>query len=284
MLFARHRFLVAAAVAIAGCGVSQQEYDKRTLELDRCNSDVTRKDGELASIRSQRDEATGARDKLAEDSARLKAECAGCQEKLKASAKELDEVRRAHALAEQRREIYLALVFRLRSLSDTKVLTVGLRKGRMAVRVAETALFEPDGAALTAGGVAALRQIAAALREIPDRDFLVGGHTDNQPLKSAGWRSNWELSTARAVAVVRFLQSEGVDPRRLGAAGFSEFDSVARNDTAEERALNRRVEIVVMPSLDELPAIELTAPLPGAAPEPAAPAPPTTPPPAPPPR
>src|SRR5581483_2831335 len=189
-----------------------------------------------------------------------------------------------HALAEQRREMYLSLAFKLRPLADAHTLAVGLRKGRMSVRIGEQALFEPDQAQLTPAGTAALRQVAAALREIPDRDFLVGGHTDNQPIKSSAYRSNWELSTARAVTVVRFLQAEGVDPRRLGAAGYSEFDSIARNDTAEERGLNRRIEIVVMPSLDELPAIELppATPLPGAtAPESASPAAPTPPPPAP---
>ncbi|HZS35587.1 MAG TPA: OmpA family protein [Polyangia bacterium] len=284
MPFAPRRFLVAAALAVAGCGVAQQDFDKVRNDFDRCASELTRKDTDLASTGARLEEAKKARDKLQEDSDKLKAECAGCQEKLKASAKELDEVRRAHALAEQRREMYLSLAFKLRPLADAHTLAVGLRKGRMSVRIGEQALFEPDQAQLTPAGTAALRQVAAALREIPDRDFLVGGHTDNQPIKSSAYRSNWELSTARAVTVVRFLQAEGVDPRRLGAAGYSEFDSIARNDTAEERGLNRRIEIVVMPSLDELPAIELppATPLPGAtAPESASPAAPTPPPPAP---
>ena len=97
-------------------------------------------------------------------------------------------------------------------------------------------------------------------------------------MKSSPFKWNWELSTARAVAVVRFLQAEGVDPRHLGAAGFSEFDPVAQNDTDVERAMNRRMEIEIRPLPEELPPIDLAPATPAVVngPAPAAPIP-TTP-------
>jgi chemotaxis protein MotB len=90
------------------------------------------------------------------------------------------------------------------------------------------------------------------LKQIANRDFQVAGHTDNIPVRGR-FPSNWELSTARAVTVSRFLQGQGVDPAHLSAAGYAEFQPAADNGTPEGRQQNRRIEIVLMPSLDELP-------------------------------
>jgi chemotaxis protein MotB len=89
-----------------------------------------------------------------------------------------------------------------------------------------------------------------------DRRFLVVGHTDNVPIKTAAFASNWELSTARAVEVVQILIKEGMNPKSLSAAGYSEFDPVAANDTPDHKALNRRIEIVLQPNLSDLPPLD----------------------------
>jgi chemotaxis protein MotB len=182
-------------------------------------------------------------------------------------------LRRAHAQAEQRAELYRSLEARLRDAISAGTLAVQVRKGKMLVKLANEILFDAGQATLRSDGQKALHEVAQALKEIPDRDFLVSGHTDNQPIKSSPFASNWDLSTARAVTVVRFLQSEGVDPRHLAAAGYSEFDNVADNSVASERGKNRRLEIVVMPRIDELPNIDVSEPAaPATAPTPAAPA------------
>jgi chemotaxis protein MotB len=77
----------------------------------------------------------------------------------------------------------------------------------------------------------------------------VEGHTDDVPIKSAAFPSNWELSAARAIAVVRFLQDQGVDPAKLAAAGYGEYQPIAGNDTPEGRAQNRRIEITLAASV-----------------------------------
>jgi chemotaxis protein MotB len=99
-------------------------------------------------------------------------------------------------------------------------------------------------------GKTTLYKVAEVLnRDVPNSNVAVEGHTDNDPIKYSGWRSNWELSSARALAVLHYLIGEGkVKPRRLSANGYGEFHPVAPNDTAQNKQKNRRVEIVILPS------------------------------------
>ncbi len=251
MGFCARWFPVAAVLAVAGCGVTQELYNARTMELDRCQSELTRTQSDLTSSRSHLDDQQRGRETCVEENNGLKAEKAKLGSSLQATQLEMEALRRAHAAAEQRAETFRALVARLKPLTDGKQLAVETRHGRMTIAIGEAALFDGGRADLSGAGQALLKQVAAALREIPDRDFLVAAHTDAAP-PHAPYRSNWELSAARAVAVVRTLQSEGVDPRHLGAAGYSEFDPASD----VEHALNRRVELTIMPSLEELPAID----------------------------
>jgi chemotaxis protein MotB len=97
--------------------------------------------------------------------------------------------------------------------------------------------------------------VAVIFRSIGDRKFQVAGDTDNVPIHTERFPSNWELSTARAVEVVRYLIAQGVRPDVLSAAGYGEFDPVASNDDASSRARNRRIEITLQPNIDELVAV-----------------------------
>jgi len=249
--------LVTTAAGV-GCGVSQELYNARTTELDRCQSALARTRTQVSSTREKSDElaaeATALRDRIAT----LEGDRSKLASNLSATQKEMDELRRAHSQAEQRSELYRTLVTKLRSMIEAQTLNVEIRKGKMVVKVGDQILFDPGRAELKSAGAVAMRQLAAVLREIPDRDFLVAGHTDNRPIRASTYRSNWELSTARAVTVVQFLQTEGVDPRRLAAAGYSEFDPLSDNNVSDTRALNRRIEVVVMPKIEELPSIDPT--------------------------
>ena len=90
------------------------------------------------------------------------------------------------------------------------------------------------------------------LKQFSDRRFQIEGHSDNVPIKSARFPSNWELSTARALSVVHLLTEMGVTPENVSAAGFGEFRPRADNETEEGKQLNRRIEIVMLPNLDIL--------------------------------
>jgi chemotaxis protein MotB len=273
------------AFAVAGCGVSQAEYNVRVTEVEKCQAELGQTQNQLGASHAREDQSRKEREERDDEIAHLHADAAKLANNLQATQREMDALRRVHAQAEQRNELYRTLVARLRDAIGAGTLAVEVRKGKMLVKLGDAILFDPGQATLKSDGQRALRQVAQALKEIPERDFLVAGHTDNRPIKSSPYASNWELSTARAVTVVRFLQGEGVDPRRLAAAGYSEFDALAENDTPDNRALNRRIEVVVLPRIDELPQIDISEPQsapPPASAEPAAPATSSPPPPAPP--
>ena len=99
-------------------------------------------------------------------------------------------------------------------------------------------------------GKITLDKVAEVLnRDVPNSNVAVEGHTDNDPIKYSGWKSNWELSSARALAVLHHLIGEGkIKPQRLSANGYGEFHAFALNDTVQNKQKNRRVEIVILPS------------------------------------
>jgi chemotaxis protein MotB len=234
------------ALAAGGCGVPQEEHDQVVKDLDTCKKNLadakSNAESERTKLQAQVDELGQKKDAL------LKA--------MGASKKELDALRVAQAAAEKRAAVYKQLMAKLQSMIDSGKLKVEIRKGRMIVKLSDKILFDPGKTKLKAEGQAALKQVAAALKDIADRDFLVAGHTDNVPIKSRMFKSNWELSAARGVEVVKFLQAEGMDPKHLGAAGFSEYDPVGNNDDDEGKKTNRRIEIVLMPNIEELPKMD----------------------------
>ena len=254
------RLYALVLACVAGCGVSQAEYNARVTEVEKCQAELGQTQNQLGASHAHEDQLRKERDERDDQIAQLHSDAAKLATNLQATEHEMEALRRAHAQAEQRNELYRTLVARLRDAIGAGTLAVEVRKGKMLVKLGDAILFDPGQAALKLDGQRALRQVAQALKEIPDRDFLVAGHTDNRPIKNSPYASNWDLSTARAVTVVRFLQGEGVDPRRLAAAGYSEFDALADNDSDSGRALNRRIEVVVMPRIDELPQIDINEP------------------------
>ncbi len=116
---------------------------------------------------------------------------------------------------------------------------------RLIIRMKSAILFHEGQAELTGKAEEVLAGIAPLLARAPS-PLRVEGHTDNVPIKSSQFPSNWELSSARAISVVRYLEDQGIETTRLSVAGYGEFHPIIDNDTSEHRALNRRVEIVVL--------------------------------------
>jgi chemotaxis protein MotB len=168
----------------------------------------------------------------------------------------LDELRKQKAAAEARAQTFRNLIAKLRSMIDSGQLKVAIRGGRMLIALPNDILFDSGQTAVKPDGKAALAKVAQVLATVGDRDFLVAGHTDNVPIRTALFPSNWELSTRRAVEVVHILVAQGMNPKVLAAAGYGEFDPAAANDTAEHRAQNRRIEIVLQPNLSDLPPLD----------------------------
>lgn len=172
------------------------------------------------------------------------------------ATRRLEELRKAKAAAEARVATFRSLLEKLRAMIDSGQLKVIVRNGRMIIALPNDILFDSGKTSVKAEGKAALEKVAQVLATVSDRDFLVAGHTDNVPIKTREFPSNWELSTARAVEVVRFLISKGMNGKVLSAAGFAEFDPVAPNDTDANKAQNRRIEIVLQPNIGDLPSLD----------------------------
>jgi chemotaxis protein MotB len=168
----------------------------------------------------------------------------------------LEELRKQKAAAEARAQVFRTLIDKLRSMIDAGQLKVTIRNGRMLIVLPTDVLFDSGRTDLKPAGKSAVTQVAKALATIGDRRFLVSGHTDNVPIKTSRFPSNWELSTARAVEVARLLIAGGMKPDVIGAAGYAEFDPVAQNDTPMNKALNRRIEIILEPNLSDLPNLD----------------------------
>lgn len=127
--------------------------------------------------------------------------------------------------------------------------TVSIRMGRdgLVISLREAGFFESGSAQPRPETLATLRQVAAALARTP-YDLRIEGHTDNVPIHTGEFDSNWELSTARATHIAReFVDMHAIPSERLSAAGYAEFHPVNSNATAEGRANNRRVDLVVLP-------------------------------------
>ncbi len=215
------------------------ELKKKIRDLGASVEDLDAQNKELAAKKEE--EARRA----AEDQAKLEAE----KQALKA---ELEQLRRMKEAAERRNAEFNNLLLRLKKMIDAGTLSVKVRRGRMIVTLSSDILFAIGSTELTPEGKAAIAELAETLKEVPDRSFLVVGHSDPTPIRKK-FASNWELSSQRAIEVVKLLIAGGVPPTMLSAAGSAEFDPVVENDSPEHMAQNRRVEIIFLPKIDELP-------------------------------
>ena len=152
----------------------------------------------------------------------------------------------------------------MRADLESKDVTISNLQGKLTVNILDRVMFDSGEAILKPAGESVMRKIAAILAGHPQLKIHVIGHTDNVPIRPEArnrFASNWELSTARALAAVHFLtEKAGVDPRRVGAIGYGEYRPIADNATAEGRARNRRIAITILPDelagADTVPAVK----------------------------
>ena len=151
--------------------------------------------------------------------------------------------------------VTLALVTSLKgvlgNLSDDDI-EINVEKGVVYVSISDKLLFRSGSYTVTSKAKAVLGKVAKVVNDKPDIEFMVEGHTDNVPIKADGILDNWDLSVKRATAVIRILQNDfDVSPERMTASGRSYYIPIADNDTARNRAKNRRTRIVILPKLDQ---------------------------------
>ncbi|HEX8795173.1 MAG TPA: OmpA family protein [Polyangiaceae bacterium] len=265
--------LAASAALFATACVSEGRYEQAVQDANGARAELAKAKQEMrardkvadqgrAEMQKQIDDATAVYqeltrqlERLGQDSESLLAVNGSLKDALDNSKKRLEELRRAQAAAEARASLYRDLALRFKSMIDAGDLAITLRDGRMVLRLPNDVLFDSGHSELKPEGKRALSQVAAVLATIAGRQFQVAGHTDNEPIRLSPYKSNWDLSTARALEVTSFLVSSGVGPHALSAAGYGEFDPIDTNDTSHGKSHNRRTEITLQPNIDELVAV-----------------------------
>jgi len=253
-----HKKRMAEAQAAHDAAMAGEK--KREADLQKRFDDLTKDHDELktdkAALQKQIDITTATNAAMEDRLRQLGQNVKGLTAANKYAVAQLAELRRQKAAAEARLATFRKLVQRLQSMISTKELQVLPRNGRLIIAMPNDILFDSGSVKLKQAGQKTLAKVAEVLATIEDRNFLIAGHTDNIPIKSSRFPSNWELSTERAVTVVRFLIKNGMQPKVLAAAGYGPYDPVAPNDNDRNRALNRRIEIVLQPNISELPSLE----------------------------
>lgn len=220
--------------------------DKLKSELDKLKGQLEATEAALVKERERGDKLQDELTNVVRDRARLKASA----EDMKQALKELAERR---AAAEARVAQFRELLKKFQNLINAGKLKVRIIDGRMVLVLPTDILFNSGSAKLSEEGLAALTEIAKILATMGEKKFQVGGHTDDVPIKSSGYKNNWELAAKRALGVVEAMLAAGVSGKALSAASYGEFQPVETNATPEGRASNRRIDIVIVPDLSDLP-------------------------------
>jgi chemotaxis protein MotB len=174
---------------------------------------------------------------------RLKGELARCSREKEKEVSSLEKAKEELAQSLQK------------ELGDYKAKLQMTERGLVITFLAEV-FFDSGKDLIRNDGKESLKKVADVLnKNVPDSNVAIEGHTDNDPIKHSSWKSNWELSSARALAVLHYFVDEAkVAPERLSANGYGEYKPVVSNDTLKGKQQNRRVEIVILPAISKVKA------------------------------
>jgi len=222
-------------------------------------SEAAELDSRIAALEASQDELTRARQAQTGEIASLQASLANRNKEGEYLTREVErlKIKSGEISSQKEKELanvktaYENLVSELKTEIEKGDIRITQALDRLSVNLVEKILFDSGKAEIKPDGLKVISRVGDILKKVEDRQIRVEGHTDNVRIGQrirGRYPTNWELSTARATNVVRHLQdSVGVDPLRLSAGGYSEYRPVESNATAEGKAQNRRIEIVLLP-------------------------------------
>ncbi len=239
------------------------------------SADLQKTSTDLSALRGEQEKLQTLYDNLLKNSGKLNRDLSEQQERLLTMERDLELATEknnelSESLAQREKkvsELERILADKEKAVNDLKNkvsaallnfeendLKIDVRNGKVYVSLAEQLLFRSGSVKVDTKGVNALQQLATVLKESPDINVMVEGHTDNVPISRSSqyMNDNWDLSVMRATSIVRILTRGGVDAAQITASGKGEHTPVVENDTAENKAKNRRTEIILTPKLDEL--------------------------------
>lgn len=237
-------YLVASLVTLtvaSGC-VSSGKY--KTLETEHESQKV-----ELATTQAKVSELSGRLGIANTEKTQLQ----GSVNEMKTA---LEQARKRRQETEKRLAEFKELTSKFSKLVNSGKLSVKMVQGRMTVALSTDILFSSGSAKLSNEGAAAIKEVNELLKSLEGRKFQIEGHSDNIPMKSAAFPSNWELASARAITVLKTMVDAGMPASQISGATYGDTQPVADNATPEGKKLNRRIAIVIVPDLSGLPGNE----------------------------
>lgn len=162
------------------------------------------------------------------------------------------ELEKKQAMLEEQSRAFTRTQEDMKTELESKQVEIRNLEGKLSFTIVDSILFESGRAEIKPEGMEALKKVADMLKDIQNKEIIVAGYTDSTRIMgnlAKIYPSNWELSAARAISVVKVLLAGGVDPELISTSGFGEYRPVAENNTPEGRAKNRRMEIMLVPKL-----------------------------------
>lgn len=239
----RNVILGLTVVALfSGCVSSS----KHRAEVDKKNEEIQKEKEALNALSKEKSQLEEKLISVTKDRGQLKSS-------LDEMKQAMEEMRQRQAEQRKRLREFEDLTARFKKLTDAGALSVKIVDGKMVVSLGSDVLFPSGSAKLSAAGLEAVKEVTAQLQAIPGKTYQVEGHTDNLPIATAAFPSNWELASVRALNVTRAMIDAGMPATRVSAASFADTHPVQSNDTPEGKAANRRIAIVVVPDLSTMP-------------------------------
>jgi chemotaxis protein MotB len=279
---------VLSAASLTSCVVSKKKYNTLQTELDAANksrdeslaklndaenrkaqverdltlanSSIITKQDQIDDLKEQLADCRAVRDKQLSQVGDLTVLTQAANDNIKETLSQLERkdkyIQLLQAAKTKADSLNLALAVNLKSVLDEGLddqdVEVKVDKTVVFVNLSDKMLFKSGSAELTPKAAEILAKIAKIIEAHPELEVMVEGYTDNDPIKNSCMKDNWDLSVKRSTAVVRLLQKEyNVNPNKLIAAGRGEYNSLVPNDSAENKAINRRTRIIIMPKLDQ---------------------------------
>ena len=246
--------------AQAQLGERQQRLGTLGVSVQTAKEEVKRLRGEkegtermLEALAAEHARLHEEQERMAEETEALAADRSRLQASSDRLRSALQDMSQHKAEAERRIAEFKSLLLRFKDLIDAGKLKVTMTDGRMVLQLPTDVLFDSGSARLSSEGKEAIVEITQVLKEVGGRRYQVEGHTDNVPIHTERYPSNWELASARGLSVVYAMREAGMDQALLSAASYGEYHPVASNEGEEGRAENRRIEIILVPDLSLLP-------------------------------
>lgn len=237
---------------------TQDLLNSATIKLNSCLSEKDLLNAEKSSLMSQLDYLKKTNSDLINSSKEMTVLTTKGAQNLEKSLESLREkdlkITRLQDALTKKDSVTLALVTSLKrevGIDDPDI-NINVEKGVVMISIADNLLFKSGSYDVNIKAKNVLAKVAKVINSKPDFECMVEGHTDNVPIKNSVLLDNWDLSVKRATSIVRVLQNDlGVNPKQLIPAGRSSFIPLVENDTAENRAKNRRTRIIIMPKIDQ---------------------------------